>query len=219
MAIGKNLFKEKTNVGVKASTTFNAPGNYKAPYGKTVVKVGGRGATGNPGNPGNPSNPGNYTPGNYVPGNPTTYVYNTTTFGPKVWGFGGGSNPFSQSFVTAPGPAPRGGSGQNTYYGQSYSYSSTYATYYNAGAFSNPGSFTPGNPGNAGNAGTAGANATIGGVYFPGGAAGNAGPAGSPGGAGGTAPTVSPATTTIEYSEAGFTVTVPSGGYVDLNNL
>lgn len=73
MAIGKNLLKEKTNVGVKGTTTFNAPGNYKAPYGKTTVTLGGRGASGNPGNPGNPTVPGNHVPGNYVPGNPHSH--------------------------------------------------------------------------------------------------------------------------------------------------
>ena len=45
---GSNLLKEKTNVGVTTSTTFNSPGTYTLPYGKTVVRIGGRGTPGNP---------------------------------------------------------------------------------------------------------------------------------------------------------------------------
>lgn len=64
---------EKTNVGVKSNTTFNAPGTYVAPYGKTIIRVGGRGAPGNSGTSGNPSNPG--SPGNYTGTNPPQYAY------------------------------------------------------------------------------------------------------------------------------------------------
>lgn len=228
MAIGKNLLKEKTNVGVRATTTFNAPGNYKAPYGKSVVTIGGRGASGNagnPGNPGNPNNPGSHTPGNFAPGPATYYRYMVYNYSgarfsnPRTCygSFGGHANPY----------------GPRTYYlfspytGQHAHNIITYSVDYSPNT-TNPGSFTPGNPGTAGNAGgagSAGSDATIGGIYFAAGAGGNAGNAGSigsPGGSGGAGATgtvVSPTTTTIEYSEAGISITVPSGGYVDISNL
>lgn len=215
MAIGKNLFKEKTNVGVRTNTAFNAPGNYLAPYGKTTVSVGGRGATGSSGNPGNPSVPGNIVPGNYVPGNPTTYVN---------WYFSYFRLRFQQPSnntmgPTAPGPAPRSLNGFCGYFGASYSQNSVYTTYYNVGAYANPAFSNPITPGNPGTPGATGVAANISGVAFPGGAGGAGGNAGSPGSAGSTAPLVSPATTTIEYTSAGFTVTVPSGGYVDIANV
>ena len=214
MAIGKNLLKENTNVGVRATVSLNAPGNYKAPYGKSVVTVGGRGATGNPGNPGNPNVPGNFVPGNYVPGGPTTYVtFNVTFSGPRF------QRPATNTFVTAPGPSPRYNSGFCGYFGATYTATANYATFYNVGAFTNPGSSNPSVPGNVGAAGNAASGATIGGVFFPGGAGGNAGAIAGAGGAGVVAPTVSPTATTIEYSEAGISVTVPTGGYVDFNNL
>ena len=213
MAIGKNLFKEKTNVGVITNTAFNAPGNYLAPYGKTTVSVGGRGATGAAGNPGNPNTPGNFVPGNYVPGNPTTYVSVTTTWFRLRF-----IQPSFNSFIGSPNN-PRSTSGFDGYFGASYTQNIVYATFYNVGAFTNPGSSNPNTPGNAGTQGATGTAANIGGVAFPGGTGGAGGNAGSPGSAGSTAPLVSPTTTTIEYTSAGFTVTVPSGGYVDIANL
>lgn len=214
MAIGKNLLKEKTNVGVKGTVTFNAPGNYKAPYGKTTVTLGGRGATGNPGNPGNPTVPGNYVPGNYNPGAPhsTRSIYNQYSPGSQGPRSSGGDGPFGGAF------SPRSHFTTYTYWGQSLHQSVTYTVDYSVGASTNPGHTNPTSPGNPGNAGNPGSNATIEGVYFPGGAGGNAGPASSPGGAGSTAPTVSPTTVAVQYTTAGISVTVPSGGYLDFTN-
>ena len=64
---GTSLRLRKT-LRASTSTTFNAPGNYLPPYGSTVIRVGGRGASGNPNIPGN-FVPGNFVPGNFVPGN------------------------------------------------------------------------------------------------------------------------------------------------------
>ncbi len=82
MKASKALKLEKTNVAVKATVSFNSPGNYLAPYGKTVVRVSGRGQSGNAttgGNYGgesyvstNPNTGGNYAGESYVSTNPTT---------------------------------------------------------------------------------------------------------------------------------------------------
>jgi len=64
----QTLFEEKTNVGVQATTTFNAPGNYLAPYGKTTVYISGKGS------------PGNYASGGNVAG--SNQYYNSPTYAP-----------------------------------------------------------------------------------------------------------------------------------------
>lgn len=226
MAIGKNLLKEKTNVGVKASVTFNAPGNYVAPYGKTVVRIGGRGASGNAGNPGNPGNntvPGNFVPGNYVPGPGIRQITITNTYSPAS----GFSKPFSTTYPCCSTQPFYQFNGLNCY-GQQWWQTVNASINYSLCSFTNPPSTNPTVPGTAGNigsAGNAGSNATIGGISFPAGSGGNAGAAGnigSPGGAGGpagTAPTVSPTATVLEYNPSGFSVTVPAGGYVDIDNI
>lgn len=74
---------ERTAARTKGATTFNAPGVYQPPYGKTNFKMTARGATGTTGNGGtianyNPATGGNYagtnpgTGGNYAGTNPTT---------------------------------------------------------------------------------------------------------------------------------------------------
>jgi len=64
----QTLFEEKTNVGVQETTTFNAPGNYLAPYGKTTVYISGKGS------------PGNYASGGNVAG--SNQYYNSPTYAP-----------------------------------------------------------------------------------------------------------------------------------------
>ena len=119
-----SLRKEPTGEGVTTSTTFNSPGTYIPPYGKTKVLVGGRGASGNLTVPGTyagtnaptggnfagtyaPSG-GNYagmnspTGGNYAGVNPTEHFYmrnvcqNIDPGGGATFGFGPGSSSFVQ---------------------------------------------------------------------------------------------------------------------------
>jgi hypothetical protein len=120
-----SLRKEPTGEGVTTETTFNSPGVYIPPYGKTKVLVGGKGASGNLTVPGtyagtNPTTGGNYagtyaptggnyagmnpsTGGNYAGANPTEYLYmrniaqNIDPGGGSTNGFGFG--PGSSFFV------------------------------------------------------------------------------------------------------------------------
>lgn len=58
MKFSSRLYREMTNVPLRTSTTFNAPGTYYPPYGKTVFTIAGRGTPGNASVPGNQvSNP------------------------------------------------------------------------------------------------------------------------------------------------------------------
>jgi hypothetical protein len=242
MKASKALKLEKTNVANKATVSFNSPGNYVAPYGKTVVRVSGRGASGNATTGGNyagesyvstnpttggnyagesywytnPATPGNTTPGNTVPGTcvATLYQYftanNYTTYdeypgpcsplgtsGCSPWPPGGDycivygnySNPSSSNPPTT-NPTVPGNDVYTPYYNPTVPGNDNYTPYYN-----------PTVPGNSG------APANIAGVPFPGGAADS------------VAPTVPPTATTLSYSPSGFSVTVPSGGYVNLDNI
>ena len=300
----KALKLEKTNVANKATVSFNSPGNYVAPYGKTVVRVSGRGASGNATTGGNyagesyvstnpttggnyagesyvstnpttggnyagesyvstnpttggnyageaysstnPSTPGNTVPGNTVPGNNVGTLYQYfTAFNYTTYDEYPGSC-FSPSTSCSPWPAPSGGGDYCVVYGcytnPSSSNPSTtnptvpgndnYTPYYNPTVPGNANYtpyYNPTVPGNAnytpyynptvpGNAnytpyynptipGNSGAPANIAGVPFPGGAADS------------VAPTVPPTATTLSYSPSGFSVTVPSGGYVNLDNI
>ena len=68
MKISGLLRRERTNAIVKQTVTFNAPGTYYPPYGKTNFTITGKAGAGNPTSPGN-TVPGNPVPGNPVPGN------------------------------------------------------------------------------------------------------------------------------------------------------
>ena len=210
MKFSQALLHEKTLPAVKISTTFNTPGNYVPPYGKTSVKVGGRGASGNN------TAPGNYVPGNYVPGNVAgynLYHYNysfTTTYNDGYYSTHG--SPFHNSggpgaFNSAQSPytansvccCPVNGTPTHVTTQVTYSFicggNPNYnCGYYNAG-YNNPSS--PGNPGS---------NYCISGVSFPGGAAAS------------LAPVVSPTATAIKYGPSPISITVPPGGYVVVCN-
>ena len=71
------LRREKTYASVQQTQTFNAPGIYVAPYGKTTVRIGGRGASGTSPTPGNVSGTNSYTNpitgGNASGSNPNYY--------------------------------------------------------------------------------------------------------------------------------------------------
>ena len=91
MPLSKNLRRERSIAITVGTTTFNAPGIYYPPYGKSVFELSGRGTPGNATVPGNadggnnstlyyyyqPASGGNYAgtnpavPGNYVSTNPT----------------------------------------------------------------------------------------------------------------------------------------------------
>jgi hypothetical protein len=262
MKASKALKLEKTNVANKATVSFNSPGNYVAPYGKTVVRVSGRGASGNPTTGGNyagesyvstnPTTGGNYAGETYLYTNPTTggnyagetYLYtNPTTPGNTVPGsciatlyqyftaypytqydeFPGPCSPLGEPFCTpfAPGgehcraygvysnpsssnPPTPGNDVYTPYYNPTVPGNDVYTPYYNPTVPGND-NYTPYyNPVVPGNSGTP---ANIAGVTFPGGAADS------------VAPTVPPTATTLSYSASGFSVTVPSGGYVNLDNI
>jgi hypothetical protein len=80
MSVYKVFSLEPTNVNTSSTTTFNAPGVYSPPYGKTDYLLQGQGEPGNPNIPGNyagtnpptGSNPAYNppTPGNYAGTNP-----------------------------------------------------------------------------------------------------------------------------------------------------
>lgn len=99
MKLSRGLRREKTNVPVKTTTTFNAPGVYVPPYGKTVVKVGGRGASGNYTTGGtvagyNPGSPGYTQP---VPGSGGNVAY----YNPPSGGTYAGTNPTGYNWTEA----------------------------------------------------------------------------------------------------------------------
>lgn len=239
MKLSKALLKEKTNVPVKATTTFNAPGTYIPPYGKTVVKIGGRGTSGNYSSGGNYAGE-TYAGEVYAGTNPTTYPYagsyNT------IYPFGGYNPPtpgnsigvlyqyWSPYIIDTTNYYPGAVFIYNAYSvaddPPGYTHFVVYDTYYNPS--------TPGNvyyntvpgydyyntvPGNAYYyvyyspyynpyyPGSAGTPSNIGGVYFP------AGPADS------LAPVVALTTTAIVYSTSGIPITVPSGGYITIQNI
>lgn len=197
------ILREKTNVGKKQSITFNSPGNYVAPYGKTTVRIGGQGAAGTPPSGGNLASPAiptsvygastiigttRFTTPATPPLPPNTpndfYAPNQTT----TSNFGG-----YYVAVNQPAYVANGNFGPNGYSLEIVWYSIVY--YYGQPANYNP--YVPGN--------TA-PNTNIGGVYFPGGVEGGA--------------AIVPQTpTTIAYSPSGFTVTVPSGGYITIDNI
>ena len=117
MKLSKALLKEKTNVPIKATTTFNAPGTYIPPYGKTVVKIGGRGASGNY------SSGGTYAGEAYVSTNPTTYPYASTN--PTTYPYAS-TNPTTYPYAgTNPTTYPYAGTNPTT-----YPYASTNPTTY-----------------------------------------------------------------------------------------
>lgn len=128
MKLSRGLRREKTNVGSKTTVTFNAPGVYNPPYGKTAVRVGGRGASGNATTGGNyaytnPSNAGytEYVPGsggnywytnpasggNYAGTNPASFKWGETdiSYNWPVYGSPGGPNAPTNNFIIG-GPYP-----------------------------------------------------------------------------------------------------------------
>lgn len=223
MKLGSALLREKTNVAVKTSTTFNAPGVYIAPYGKTKVRITGRGASGNANSGGNYAGEAyaGSNPGNYAGTNPTTpalfglteYAAQNYSGGPSPWSSGpsftysGGDPGTSNSSGTFPAGTfpginvPVNYSYYFTYSVNSYTPASPGNIYYNPGTDYYSPYYNPYYPGSAGTP------SNIGGVTFPGGNIAT------------LAPVVPTTTTNISYTPSGLSITVPAGGYVTIDNI
>ena len=130
MRLSKIFRREKTNVSITKTTTFNAPGEFEVPFGKTVVKVSGRGESSVPFTPEipatyNPTVPGNYantnpatgsnpetnpaTGGNYANTNTLVPAYSVTTPTPGTTGY----NPIVPGYTNAASPIGTVVSGYN----------------------------------------------------------------------------------------------------------
>jgi hypothetical protein len=227
MKISGLLRREKTNAIVKQTVTFNAPGTYYPPYGKTNFSLQGKSTAGNPTtyNPttSNPTVAGNAIPGNTVP----VPAYFVTT------GF---------TFVTVyeivadwtASTYPGRGSLNYSYWADAPQYSSYYTsdppgtwimvTYFTGGtttelrsygydvpafSYTNATNYNPATPGNTvpGNTvpGNAGPSYNVLGVPLPGGAANTAAP-------------VVNAPVSVDYTTGGISISVPPGGYVSIIN-
>lgn len=74
MKLAGLLRRERTTVATLATTTFNAPGIYYPPYGKTVIQLSGQGSPGNASTSGNYSGSNYYEYMTYVPASGGTYA-------------------------------------------------------------------------------------------------------------------------------------------------
>lgn len=246
MKLAGLLLRERTRATTTATTTFNAPGIYYMPYGKTNFELQGRGTPGNPTTPGNPPVPGNVSGSNPgTPGNIAYYNYepgfNYSYYVPAYSGIlvyrevywsvtYDAGNTYSymdyQYLEYDPGPCPPPGTSYLSGYGyiQRYwycgpvnyvynpgyeqpayyppYYAAVYNPYYPGNPNYNP--TTPGNPPVPGN--TAPTNTVLG-VNLPG------------GGSDSSAPVVGFTTISLQYTNAGVPVSVPSGGYITIRNL
>lgn len=242
MKISGLLRRERTRAIVKETVTFNAPGTYYPPYGKTDFTLTGRAGSGNPTSPGNyvagNAIPGNFVAGNFVAGNfyaayggtvafytgQTLYLYHDYWGGtyPGRGGFNTYSyNPF-QGFGGITMPAwYQDGSGFSGYwymgydgpYGSSFVQTPVYNPYYPAGT--NPATSNPAytNPTNY--------NPTTYNPTVP----GNPGTAGNllgvyfpGGGSDSAAPVVGATPVSIDYTTAGISISVVPGGYISVIN-
>ena len=230
MKVSGLLRREKTNVVVKETVTFNAPGTYYPPYGKTNFRLQGRSTPGNP-TTYNPTVPGNTVPGNYasggnqvtVPGYFVTtgfyfqYVYQIyTSWSGYPFGFIAYYY-FSTSPYFAYGLFGYNvwGDGASWYYtdywtggGYSQQVANGYSVptfYYTNPTYYNPTNSNPTIPGNTipGNQGT---SYTVLGVPLPG------------GGSDSSAPVVGPILVGVDYTTSGISISVPPGGYVSIIN-
>jgi len=227
MKISGLLRRERTNAIVKQTVTFNAPGTYYPPYGKTNFSLQGKSTAGNPTtyNPttSNPSVAGNAIPGNTVPVPGyfvfqgftfvTTYlVYNdwTASTYPGRGGFSftyWAGAPTDYSYYTSDGAGTW--NMVTSFTGSSQTELTTYGYYVPAFSYANATTYNPATPGN-----------TVPGNTIP----GNAGPSYNvlgvplPGGAANTAAPVVNAPVSIDYTTGGISISVPPGGYVSIIN-
>jgi len=230
MKISGLLRRERTNAIVKETVTFNAPGTYYPPYGKTSFRLQGRSSPGNP-TTYNPTVPGNTVPGNVtananqvtVPGN---FVYQFTYFQyvyqiRQYWdGYPFG---FIDYYYFAPSPYFNSYVwGYNVFgYGNTWSlydywtgggytqavpvgYSNPTYFYFNP-TYYNPTTYNPTVPGNA-IPGNQGSSYIVLGVPLPGGISDS------------SAPVVGPTSASVNYISGGISISVPPGGYVSIIN-
>jgi hypothetical protein len=227
MKISGLLRREKTNAIVKQTVTFNAPGTYYPPYGKTNFSLQGKSTAGNPttSNPAtsNPAVAGNAIPGNTVPVPAyfvtqgftfvTVYqIYNdwTASTYPGRGGFSftyWATEPQSFSYYTSDGA---GTWNMVTFFtGGTSTEQSAYGYYVPGFSYANATNYNPATPGNTvpGNTilGNAGPSYNVLGVPLPGGAANTAAP-------------VVNAPVSIDYTTGGISISVPPGGYVSIIN-
>jgi hypothetical protein len=231
MKISGLLRREKTRAIVKETVTFNAPGTYYPPYGKSNFRLQGRSSPGNP-TTYNPTVPGNTVPGNYssggnqvtVPGYFVTsffyfqYVYQIFT------GWSGYPFGFIQYYYFQTSPySAYGVFGYNIWgYGDTWTYYdywtgggytqqvpvgySVPTFYYTNPTYYNPTYYNPTVPGNT-IPGNQGSSYTVLGVPLPGGISDS------------SAPVVGPVPVDVDYSTAGISISVPPGGYVSIINV
>jgi hypothetical protein len=243
MKLAGLLLRERTRATTAATTTFNSPGIYYMPYGKTTFELQGRSTPGNPTTPGNPPVPGNvsgYNPG--IPGNLAYYNYEPG-FEYSYW-VSGYSGPVRGVYIYHLQTFANGG--QYSYTGYDESYNSMYCQppgYYTDGAFSvynewyctyyyldnppyeqfvyqppyNAAVYNPYQPGNPNFNPTNPGNPPV---------PGNAGPTTNvlgvtlPGGnSDSSAPVIGFTTISLTYTNAGVPISVPSGGFVTIRNL
>ena len=136
---GKFTLEKTWRASGTGTTTFNAPGNFTLPFGKSVTTVQGRGGTGNPGTTGNISaynppsggsaNYNSFTSGNanYNPISPSTVIYNPTS---------GGNAYFNPAFPGSDYYNPV--SGGNPYYNPIVPGNANYNAYQSGTDFYNP---------------------------------------------------------------------------------
>ena len=219
MRVGKGLLREKTNVRVRAGVTMNSSGVYRLPYGKTAAKIGGRGESGTSPTGGNYAYSNEGTGGNYKAGgnaryNPTLYdgnsytVWTSDTYGDIGYSYtdhpwGPATSKPANYVYYANGPGFPGRSTVTFFIENTYPSTATgnyNTTYYNP--------YYPGNDVyNAVVPGAAGQTRVIGGVTFPGGPVG------------GLAPVVATQISNLTYTGQDVTITVPPGGYVQVENV
>lgn len=221
MRLTTMLFRERSNVARKETITFTAPGIYYPPYGKTAFLMQGQGMPGNAPVGGNyagtnAASGGNYagtnspTGGNYAGTNPSNSgIWQKTTSA----SFNNVTNTSYGSGYSLPTPltnysAPNGG-----YITDSYSWISPASpgnAYYNpvspGYAYYNP--YYPGTDYyNPSTPGSAGSDTNVLGVTLPGGAASTA------------APVVGYVPVSVNFTNSGVPISVPSGGYVKIQNV
>ena len=230
MKISGLLRRERTNAIVKQTVTFNAPGTYYPPYGKSNFRLQGRSSPGNP-TTYNPTIPGNTVPGNYSSGgNQTTvpgyfvitgfyfqYVYQIRQY----WdGYPYGfidyyyfqPSPYFNSYVWGYNIFGYGNtwSAYDYWTGGGYTAQMTngyyqFTFYYTNPTYYNPTTYNPTVPGNT-IPGNQGGSYVVLGVPLPGGASDT------------PASVIGPTPISVDYVTSGVSITVPPGGYVSVIN-
>ena len=141
MKLAGLLRRERTTVTTVGTTTFNAPGIYYPPYGKTVIQLSGRGSPGNLTVSGTYAGYNYYEYMTYVPASGGSYSgdnsYNYGTYVSAVPSNYAGTNPSTPGNATGviQWVAYRTDMFQNSYFGTPYSYyfwSSYYLSGYGA---------------------------------------------------------------------------------------